>query len=256
MSFGRGWALVAIAMLIVGIGLGALAVVTPALSDVAAYSAGMDALRASLYGDSTTAMVAFDTATDGFHSLNATYGTNKWVFADLAYAAFAWAALIAVAGPTLGDRILAGSRRFWPLFLATVVGLVVILVGGVASIYQEVGRNLVPEWADSVAIPLFGMLAGMTFMGPVVLIFVLGPVATRRRPSGLLALRGRGYLASGVATLVYAIPVLISVLCVGLFWTTGGWAISTGGAILGWLLLNARGLWIGPDAGPTDPDEA
>lgn len=236
------WAALLLAVL--GGGLIAMAATTPWHTDADAYFEGLKGIRASLYGDMGDAggMDAFDRASRDFHALQDRYETPKWLYADLGYAAVAWSLLLYIAA-LVGLRPTRRAIIVIPVSLAA-VGLLVI--GLIAAAFQAVGRQQVPDWADTLAIPLVGAVGLGIVLLPLVLTLALTPILfTRRAPVVLWSVVGRGWATSLVVSLIYLAPAALAVLAVLVAWQPGGWAISTGGAILLWLLLNARATWLG-----------
>jgi|FLYM01.1.fsa_nt_gi hypothetical protein len=253
--FGRASLLLAC----LGAGLIVMAVATPWHTDADAYFAGLTLIRAELYDDTAVrgGMDAFDQASRDFHALQDRYRTSKWLYADLGYAAFAWS-LLALAVAVLNPR-LAPDRRGTVVLPASLAAIGLLVVGAAASAIHPFERRQVPEWADTLAIPLMGAgLMGLMLL-PVVLAFTLAPILlTRRAPASLCSVRGRSWLASVPVTLIYLAPTLLGLLCLATIPSAGGWALSTGGAILVWLLLNARAIWLGrtPEAPAAPVDRA
>ena len=241
---GRWLAAAAVALIVVGGGLVVMAASTPWHTDADAYFEGLKGIRAELYDDKggPGRMGSFDRASLDFHALQERYETPKWLYADLGYAAVAWALLLYVAA-VAGWRPTRRATVVVPLSLAA-VGLLV--TGMIASAFQTYGRHQVPEWADSLAIPVMGSVGVAIVLLPLVLALALAPILfTRRNPVVLWAVVGRGWATSVVASLIYLAPAVLGVLAVLVAWDTGGWAVSTGGAVLLWLMLNARATWLG-----------
>lgn len=236
------WA--ALLLAVIGAGLIAMAATTPWHTDADAYFEGLKGIRASLYDDRAGpgGMDAFDRASRDFHALQARYRTPKWLYADLGYAAVAWALLLYVAA-TAGWR---PTRRATVIVPGSIAAVALLVTGMIASAFQAFGRQQLPEWADTLAIPLMGAVGAGTVLLPLVLALGLAPILfTRRAPVALWSAVGRGWATSLVVSLIYLAPVVIAALAVLVAWQTGGWAVSTGGAILLWLLLNARATWLG-----------
>jgi hypothetical protein len=246
---GRWLATAALVLAIVGGGLIAMAAGTPWHTDAEAYFEGLSRIRASLYGDTGgSGMDSFDRASRDFHALQDQYATPKWLYADLGYAAVAWALLLYVAA-VAGWRPTRRATVVAPLSLAA-VGLLV--TGMIASAFQTYERQQVPEWADSLAIPLMGSIGAGIVLLPLVLALALAPILfTRRNPVVPWAVVGRGWATSMVVSLIYLAPAVLGGLAILLAWDTGGWAVSTGGAVLLWLMLNARATWLGRAATQT-----
>lgn len=227
-----------------------MAAATPWHTDGTAYFEGLNGIRTSLYSDvgDSVGTGSFDRASREFHALQDRYETPKWLYADLGYAALAWALLLIVAGavnPTLGP-----DRRGRVVVPASVAAVALTVTGVAASAFHLSGRRQLPEWSDTLAIPLMGAVGLGMFLLPVVLCLTLAPlVFTRRAPVGLWSLRGRGWATSILVSLVYLGPALLGALALVTILEAGGWAVSTGGAILLWLMLNARAVWLGRKPG-------
>ncbi len=241
-----------IVLAILAVGLLGAAQLTPWHSDPDAYFAELNTIRSELYGRTDDANADgtatrkrgdFRYASAAFHANQDRYRTKKWLYADLGYSSAAWACLLSLISAF--NPGLHATRRLVALVPASlaVVGLTVL--GSVASAIQSSGRYQVPEWADSLAIPLFGSIIIGAFLMPIVLAFALAPLLTRRSPTSLLAVRGRGWWTAIPVTTIYAGPVVAGILVQITVVEAGGWAISLAGAILVWLMLNARAIWLG-----------
>lgn len=247
-----------VVMACIGAGLIVMAVSTPWHTDPDAYFEGLAQIRAELYDDTTVraGTGGFSEASRDFHALQDRYRTSKWLYADLGYAGLAWA-LLALVTSVLNPR-LAPDRR-WIVVLPTSLAAVgLLVVGVVASALHPFERRQLPEWADTLAIPLMGAGVIGLMLLPVVLALSLAPIIfTRRAPARLSAVRGRSWLVSAPITLVYVVPAILGLLCLATIPSAGGWAVSTGGAVLVWLMLNARAIWLGrtpeTSAAPIDP---
>ncbi len=236
---------------VVGAGLIVMAVATPWHTDADAYFEGLAQIRAELYDDTTVrgGTDAFNQASRDFHALQDRHRTSKWLYADLGYAAFAWA-LLALAAAVLNPR-LAPDRRWLVVFPTSLAAVGLLVVGVAASALHPFERRQVPEWADTLAIPLLGAFAMGLILLPVILAFSLAPlILTRRAPARLWSLRGRSWWVSVPVTLIHLPLIALGLLSLASIPHAGGWAVSTGGAILIWLMLNARATWLGrtPDA--------
>lgn len=237
-------------LVVIGGSLIAMAAVTPWHTDAAAYFEGLSGIRASLYGDmgETVGMDSFDRASSDFHALQDRYETSKWLYADLGYAALAWALLlivVAAVNPTVG-----ADRRWLVVFPASLTAVALTVVGVAASAFHLSGRHQLPEWSDTLAIPLMGAVGLGIFLLPIVLCLALAPlVFTRRAPISLWSMRGRGWGTAVPVSLIYLGPALFGALALATIPQAGGWAVSTGGAILLWLMLNARAIWLGSSDG-------
>lgn len=250
-SDGRWLARAALALVILGGGLIAIATTTSWHTDAEAYFEGLSRIRAGLYSGTgePVGMDSFDRASRDFHALQDRYETSKWLYADLGYAAMAWALLlivVAAINPTLG-----ADRRWRVVVPASLTAVALTVVGVAASAFHLSGRRQLPEWSDTLAIPLMGAAGLGVFLLPVVLCLALAPlVFTRRAPVGLWSVRGRGWGTAIPVSLIYLGPALLGALAFATIPEAGGWAISTGGAILLWLMLNARAVWLGHREGP------
>ena len=236
--------LVWLALLLFGAGvlLVALSAATPWHSDPTAWSAGLEALRDQVHSSEAP---DYDAASSAFDSLQLRYATSKWLYADLGYSSLAWAALILAVTVVRRERRGLTTRRWLPIVGATLLALALLLTGMLASAFQSVGRGMAPEWADTLAIPIFGAMASVMLLVPVALALTLSPVIfTRRRPAPLFAL-GQGWVGGFVASLIYLLPIAAAALLLGTVAEAGGWATSPAGGLMLWLFLNARATWLG-----------
>lgn len=224
-----------------------LAAITPWHTDADAYFAGLNAIRDRLYGDERG---DFDVASDAFHALQDKYRTTKWLYADLGYAAVAWAALLAAMAVFRPNG--QGTRSLWSVLSVTLAGAGLMVVGVIASGVQSIGREQVPVWADTPIFLLVAMNLAVVFI-PLMLALAMSPlIFTKRQPAGLFALKGRGWVTSLITTLIYAPPIALGAVTLIAIVEPGGWAFSTGGALLIGSMLNARAVWLGrsPQAQP------
>lgn len=232
----------------------AAAAMTPWHTDSDAYFAGLNAIRDGLYDGGG---YDFARASAAFHDLQDRYATPKWLFADIGYSLLAWAALLMMvvwAAIIRGEGALTRStRRFWPVAGFTLLALALLLLSLVADALHGMGREQVPEWGDSVGVVYMAATAAVMFFVPLILLLALSPLLPVTRAGAsifrLPRLRGRDI----AVTVLYAGPCLVAVLFLFGFGQPGGWAVSPLGAILLWLFLNARALWIGPDEPPPAP---
>lgn len=243
---GQWLARAALVLVVIGGGLIIMATATPWHTDAEAYFEGLNRVRASLYGamGGSAGTDSFDQASRDFHALQDRYETSKWLYADLGYAGVAWALLLLVVARV--NPVLEADRRWIVVVPASLVAVSLMVVGVAGSAFHLSGRRQVPEWSDTLAIPLMAAAALGVFLLPVVLGLALAPlVFTRRVPVGLGSVRGRGWATAISVSLIYLGPALLGALALATIPEAGGWALSTGGAILLWLMLNARAIWLG-----------
>lgn len=247
---GRWLTRAALVLVVLSGGLLTMAATTPWHTDAEAYFEGLNRIRASLYGamGGSAGTDSFDQASRDFHALQEGYETSKWLYADLGYAGVAWALLLlVVAGVNPG---LDADRRWIVVVPASLAAVILTVVGVAASAFHLSGRRQLPEWSDTLAIPLMGAIALGMLLLPVVLSLALAPlVFTRRAPVSLWSPKGRGWATAIPVSLIYFGPALLGALALATIPEAGGWAISTGGAILLWLMLNARAIWLGRSEG-------
>ena len=106
-------------------------------------------------------------------------------------------------------------------------------------------------WADSVGIVIFGAIGMGMLLVPMLVVCALAPLLfTRREHAGLLAVKGRGWATSVVATIFYLPWLALGALMQIGVMEAGGWAFSPGGALLLAAMLNARSVWLGRSAQP------
>jgi hypothetical protein len=245
----RATAAIALVLLLAGAVLLGLAAVTPWHSDSGAYFAALQRLRATLYFGQPDAET-FKSATARFAALQAQYATRKWLYADLAYAAFSLSLCVAVvAGLALrfGARLLRTQRSALVVGGVTLLALAATLAGLAADPLHRFYREQLPEWSDTLEIPLAGALVAMIPIATVTLLLVLPPLIFRRRASGpLLVFTRPPHWHAIVANAVYALPLAFAAFLITSFASRGGWALAPAGLMLLWLFLNGRALWIAP----------
>jgi hypothetical protein len=244
-------AALALVLLLAGGVLLWLAATTPWHSNSDAYFAELRALRGALYfGD--PGPEAFKRATMRFDALQLKYATHKWLYADLAYASFATCAVLAiVAGlaARFGARLLTVQRNAFIVIGVTVLALVATLAGLAADPLHRMYREQLPEWSDTLNIPLAGAVVALIPIGLVTALLALTPLIFRRGARGpLLVLSRPPHWPATIANLVYAMPLAFAVFLLTSFASRGGWALVPAGLMLLWLFLNGRALWIAPKA--------
>ena len=235
---------------VAGLTLVAVAAATPWHTDSPAYFEHLNAIRNDLY-DAEQPDVR--TASRRFFALQDAYGTHKWLYADIGYSLLAWSALTlvpALVGSRIGLAWLGRAiRRVWVLAGLSCLSMVLITGGFIAGPLHQLSRELVPEWADSVGVILFETVYMVAVLSPIILLSILAPLPFRRVPGApLFVLTKRPHWVAAMATLLYAVPMLLAGLLVLTFGQPGGWALSVAGVLLLWLFLNARALWIGPSS--------
>ncbi|TCS05975.1 hypothetical protein [Caulobacter sp. BK020] len=245
----RVTAAIALVLLLAGAALLWLAAATPWHTDSSAYFAELRKLRATLYFGQPDAD-AFKAATARFAALQAQYATRKWLYADLAYACFGLGVCaVAVTGLAMrfGGRLLRTQKSAWVVLTVTLLALVATLAGLAADPLHRFYREQLPEWSDTLEIPLAGALVAMIPIATITLLLVLPPLIFRRRASGpLLVFTRPPHWPSIVANAIYALPVAFAVFLLTSFASRGGWALAPAGLMLLWLFLNGRALWIAP----------
>lgn len=245
----RATAAIALVLLLAGVILLWLAAVTPWHSDSNAYLAALRRLRATLYFGQPDAE-AFKAATARFAALQAQYATRKWLYADLAYACFglgACAVVVTGLAMRFGARLLRTQKSAWVVLSVTLLALVATLAGLAADPLHRFYREQLPEWSDTLEIPLAGALVAMIPIATITLLLVLPPLIVRRRASGpLLVFTRPPHWPSIAANAVYALPLAFAVFLLTSFASRGGWALAPAGLMLLWLFLNGRALWIAP----------
>ncbi|KQZ03635.1 hypothetical protein ASD21_20350 [Caulobacter sp. Root1455] len=245
----RATAAIALALLLAGAVLLGLAAITPWHTDSDAYFAALQRLRATLYFGQSSAE-DFRRATLRFNSLQLQYATHKWLYADLGYACLALAVCAGVAAglaARFGARLLRTQKRALVVLGVTLLALVATLVGLAADPLHRFYREQLPEWADTLNIPLAGALVAMIPLTAITLLLVIPPLVLRRKASGpLLVFTRPPHWPSILANAVYGLPLAFSVFLISGLASRGGWALAPAGLMLLWVLLNARALWIAP----------
>lgn len=126
-----------------------------------------------------------------------------------------------------------------------IAGLGLLYVGLLAGALQPMARQQIPEWSDSVAIPIMGATFALGVLAPIYLLFTLTPLFFRRTPTALFE-TGVGWLGGLVISLIYLLPVALAFFMIlTVFAGAGGWAVSSAGWLLGWAILNGRALALG-----------
>jgi hypothetical protein len=226
-------AAVSLVLLLAGAVLLWLAATTPWHTDSRAYFAELAALRARLYMREPS-MADFKAATAAFLALQDKYATRKWLYADMAYASLSlglFAAVVAGLVARFGRSLLSTQRNAPVVIGVTLLALAATLTGLWADPWHRFYREQLPEWSDTLAIPLAGAVIAMI---PISLI------------SALLVFTRPPHWPATVANLIYGLPLAFAAFLVSSFASRGGWALVPGGLMLLWLLLNARALWIAP----------
>lgn len=248
----RALALASILLLAASAVLLWLAAVTPWYTNPDAYFRDLRTLRDALY-EGDPSMGQFTTASHRFETLQREYATRKWLYADLAYLSLALGLLMTLVTGLVarfGARLLRTQRRLVTVLGVAVPTLAIVQVGLIAMPLHYVGRKQVPEWSDSIGIPLASAVATMIPIGLGTLVFSLAPLILRRDASGpVLVLGRRPYFASVLVSLIYMTPIAFALFLVACAFSPGGWALAPGGFLLLWLFLNARALWVAPKEG-------
>jgi hypothetical protein len=244
-------ALLSLGLLLAGAVLLGLAALTPWHSDSNAYFNELQRIRGKLYFGQPGAE-DFRQATLRFNSLQVRYATHKWLYADLGYSCLTLAACaggVAALVARFGARLLRTQRSAWVLLGVTVLALVATLAGLAADPLHRFYREQLPEWSDTLNIPLAGALVAMIPLTTITLLLVAPPLVLRRRASGpLLVFTRPPHWPSILANAVYGLPLAFAVFLISSLASRGGWALAPAGLMLLWLFLNARALWIAPRA--------
>ena len=237
----------ALVLLLVGGVLLGLAATTPWHSDSRAYFAELAALRARLYMREPSP-ADFKAATTAFAALQNKYATHKWLYADLAYASLSlglFATVVAGLAARFGQRLLRTQRNAWIVIGVTLLALMATLIGLWADPWHRFYREQLPEWSDTLNIPMAGAVIAMIPISVLTAILVVTPLIWRRRARGhLLVLSRPPHWQATLANLAYALPLAFAVFLLTSFASRGGWALVPAGLLLLWLFLNARALWI------------
>jgi len=244
-------AIAALLLMLAGAVLAGCAAATPWHTDSNAYFAELQRLRATLYFGEPDAET-LKHATARFGALQAQYATRKWLYADLAYGCFglgACAAILAVLVSRYGERLRRTQRSPLVVLGVSLLALVATLAGLAADPLHRFYREQLPEWSDTLEIPLAGALVAMIPIATVTLLLVVPPLIFRRRASGpVLVFTRPPHWPSVAANAVYALPLAFAVFLLTSVASRGGWALVPAGLMLLWLFLNARALWIAPKA--------
>jgi hypothetical protein len=242
-------ALLSLGLLLAGAVLLGLAAITPWHTDSGAYFSGLQKLRATLYfGQPDTQ--TFKAATLRFGALQAQYATRKWFYADLGYACLGLAVcagIVACLVLKFGARLLKTQTSVLVVGGVTLLALIETLFGLAADPIHRFYREQLPEWSDTLEIPLAGAVVAMIPLTTITLLLVVPPLILRRRVSGpLLVFTRPPHWPSILANAVYGLPLAFAAFLVSSLASRGGWALAPAGLLLLWLFLNARALWIAP----------
>lgn len=226
-----------------------LAAITPWHTDSNAYFGQLQRLRAVLYFGQPSAE-DFKQATARFGALQVQYATRKWLYADIGYACLTLAAcagVIAALVARFGARLRRTQKSAVIVLAVTVLALVATLTGLAADPLHRFYREQLPEWSDTLEIPLAGAIVAMIPLTAITLLLVVPPLVLRRRVSGpLLVFTRPPHWPSILVNFVYGLPLAFAAFLVSSFASRGGWALAPAGLMLLWLFLNARALWIAP----------
>lgn len=243
-------ALLSVGLLLAGVALLSLAAITPWHTDSKAYFAELQRIRATLYFGQPSAE-DFRQATARFNALQTRYATHKWLYADLGYACLTLAAcagIVAALTARFGARLLRTQKNAWILLGVSVLALVATLTGLAADPLHRFYREQLPEWADTLNLPLAGAVVAMIPLTTITLLLVAPPLVLRRKANGpLLAFTRPPHWPAILANAVYGLPLAFAVFLVSSVASRGGWALAPAGLLLLWLFLNARALWIAPN---------
>jgi hypothetical protein len=242
-------AVLSLLLLLVGVVLLGQAAAAPWHTDSNAYFGELAALRARLYMREP-GLADFKAATAAFLALQNKYATHKWLYADMAYASLSlglFAAVVAGLVARFGERLLRTQRNAWAVIGVTLLALAATLAGLWADPWHRFYREQLPEWSDTLAIPLAGAVIAMIPISLLTVILALAPLPFRRGARGaLLVLSRPPHWRSSLVNLVYALPLAFAVFLLTSVASRGGWALVPAGLLLSWLFLNARALWIAP----------
>jgi hypothetical protein len=243
MTLRRGlWGLVAL-LVGVGVGLLVLSAFTPVYTDPVGYERAQDAVREAY----NSGAMGHEAATTQFFAVLDRFETRKWIWLDAGASALAWAGLVALA--LIATRFAGGqmtTRRFVVVLPVTALALGALFVGLVMTAFLPFDRVQLPEWSDTLAIPIMSAVSLVMLLTPIIGLYVIPPLFRRRAaPAGLLR-PGRGWTATVLTTLIYLPPLALALfLLVGAL-DPGGWVLTVAAGLLIWLLLNARALWLAP----------
>jgi hypothetical protein len=242
-------AVLSLVLMLVGVVLLGRAAATPWHTDSHAYFGELASLRARLYMREPS-MTDFKAATAAFLALQNKYATHKWLYADMAYASLSLGLFMAVVTGLVarfGERLLRTQRNAWAVVGVTLLALAATLAGLWADPWHRFYREQLPEWSDTLAIPLAGAVIAMIPISLVTALLVFTPLIFRRGVKGpLLVVSRPPHWPATVANLLYALPLAFAVFLLTSFASRGGWALVPAGLLLSWLFLNARALWIAP----------
>jgi MFS family permease len=242
-------AAIALVLLLAGGALLWLAATTPWHTDSNAYFSELATLRAHLYMREPN-LADFKAATSAFQALQDKYATRKWLYADMAYAGLSLGLfMVVIAGlvARFGARLLRTQRDAVVVLGVTLAALAATLAGLWSDPWHRFYREQLPEWSDTLAIPLAGALVAMIPIATITLLLVAPPLIFRRKAAGpLLVFTRPPHWPSITVNVLYALPLAFAVFLLTSVASRGGWALAPAGLMLLWLFLNGRALWIAP----------
>jgi hypothetical protein len=239
------WAAAAI-LLFSGAGLLVWAKVTPWHSNSDAYFAALDAIKAQADAENPD----FDALSRAFFANQHRYATRKWLYADIGYVLVAWSALAVLIAGVVREaswrRLIRTQTGVQPLLITAVLACALLPVSLLAGDLHAIGRWQIPYWADSIDIPIMRAETTCVFLVPAILLYALTPLLKRPAPQQpLLVITRAPHWPAALITLLYLPPLALAGLLTADAFSPGGWASSANGALLAWLMLNARAMAIG-----------
>lgn len=218
-----------------GLGLLYAAATTPWHSDADTYFARLGEIRQTLDRPDPD----FSAASRQFHANQAQHRTHKWLYADLGYAAISWSGLIGAWLVARAAHALGQAPRLRMVVMITFgsisAGLMIFW-----SAMHTMGRYQVPDWADSIGIPMMAIAPTMLMFAFIGLIAAI-PVWMRGGaavPNQLIWAAPHWW--SLLATLLYLPIILLGGVLIFYFWAPGGWASLMTGFALVWIALEGR----------------
>lgn len=156
--------------------------------------------------------------------------TQKWLYKDAGAAMMAFAVMLAAAlflfGIRDGDdvRALKTPRRKWEIWLIASAGWIGYMASAIVALFQGFERSEFPPWADSLLVPIFGIVV-VAAVGWAVL-SIVGWLVLRHAalPAGLWVWRKDLPMHTGLSAVFAGLSVLIALELLRETYLYGHWS--------------------------------